>query len=79
MSMPHYPVITAEEALAQGSEPSMFFSIARFTNDGTVAGIARSRGRELAILMGMDLGGRRKKPTNDNRRQPKRDGGRRAA
>lgn len=65
-----YPMITAREAIAQGSTPSLFFSIAKFTKDQSVASVARERGREMAGIIGMDLGGRRnKKPANDNRRQ----------
>lgn len=68
-----HPMITAHEAIAQGSTPSLFFSIARFTQDPAVAAAAKGRGREMARLIGMDLGGRRnKKPANDNRRQNKK-------
>lgn len=66
-----YPMITAREAIAQGSTPSLFFSIAKFTKDQSVASVARERGREMAGIIGMDIGGRRyrKRPANDNARQ----------
>jgi hypothetical protein len=56
-------IITAAEALAQGSTPSTFFSIARFNErvgDNATGQVARRVGRELAKLLGMDLGGRRR-------------------
>lgn len=56
-------IITAAEALAQGSTPSTFFSIARFNErvgDNATGQAARRIGRELAKLLGMDLGGRRR-------------------
>lgn len=69
----HTNLITAREALEQGSTPSLFFSIARFTQDAAVRNAARERGRELARMIGMDLGGRRRgRPANDNRRQGKK-------
>ncbi|MBZ9659828.1 hypothetical protein LB523_12300 [Mesorhizobium sp. ESP-6-4] len=61
-------IITAAEALAQGSTPSAFFSIARFNErlgDNATGQATRRIGRELAGLMGMDLGGRRRH-NNDN-------------
>lgn len=56
-------IITAAEAIAQGSTPSAFFSIARFNErlgDAATGQAARRVGRELAKLLGMDLGGRRR-------------------
>lgn len=69
-----YPVVTATEALAQGSSPSAFFSIARFNErngNNDVAQRARQVGRELAGMLGIDLGGRRRqrqRAANDNSR-----------
>lgn len=62
-------IITAAEALAQGSTPSTFFSIARFNErlgDNATGQAARRVGRELAKLLGMDLGGRRRPAANQN-------------
>jgi hypothetical protein len=73
-------MLTAAEALAQGSTPSTFFSIARFNErlgDNATGQAARRVGRELARLLGMDLGGRRRQAVNNNVRQ--RGGERRAA
>ncbi len=69
-----YPMVTAQEAAASGLAPSAFFSIARFNerNGNTdVAGRARQVGRELAKLLGIDLGGHRqaaRRAANNNRR-----------
>jgi hypothetical protein len=63
-------MLTATEALAQGSTPSTFFSIARFNErlgDNATGQAARRVGRELARLMGIDLGGRRRTAVNNNR------------
>lgn len=56
-------IITAAEALSSGLSPSAFFSIARFNErlgDNATGQAARRVGRELARLMGMELGGRRR-------------------
>lgn len=70
-----YPVVTATEAAAAGLRPSALFSIARFNErngNNDVAQRARQVGRELAGMLGIDLGGRRRqqrqRPANDNRR-----------
>lgn len=63
-------MITAHEAQAQGSGPSLFLSIAKV--NPPLANEARRRARELADLLGLDMGGRlvkSGKPNNDNRRQ----------
>jgi hypothetical protein len=63
-------MLTAAEAAAQGSTPSTFFSIARFNErlgDNAAGQAARRVGRELARLMGIDLGGRRRPAANNNR------------
>ncbi|TIN83062.1 hypothetical protein [Mesorhizobium sp.] len=65
-------IITATEALAQGSTPSTFFSIARFNErlgDNATGQAARKVGRELARLLEMDLGGRRQAAANNNGKQ----------
>ncbi|TGQ19294.1 hypothetical protein [Mesorhizobium sp. M00.F.Ca.ET.217.01.1.1] len=68
-----YPVVTATEAAAAGLRPSALFSIARFnerSGNHDVAQRARQVGRELAKLVGLDLGGRRRqrlRAANDNR------------
>jgi hypothetical protein len=70
-----YPMLTAEQAVEQGSTPSTFFSIARFNERAgsyEIARRARLVGRELAGLLGMDLGGRRRRAANDNARRNKR-------
>lgn len=75
-----YPVITAAQAVAQGSTPATFFSIARFNERAgshEIARRARLVGRELAGLLGMDLGGRRWRAAkagaaNDNRGKRRR-------
>lgn len=62
-------MITAHEAQAQGSGPSLFLSIAKV--NPPLANEARRRARELADLLGLDMGGRLVKgggkPSNDNR------------
>jgi hypothetical protein len=70
-----YPVVTAHEAAAAGLRPSAFFSIAKLNEtlgNVDVANRCRQVGRELAKLVGLDLGGRRRqqrqRPANDNRR-----------
>lgn len=69
-----YPVVTATEALASGLQPSAFFSIARFNErngNNDVGQRARQVGRELAGMLGIDLGGhrrRRQRAANDNAR-----------
>lgn len=69
--MNNYPIITAHEAAAQGSTPAMFYSIARFNErlgNIEIARRARLAGRELAGLLGMPIGGRRRgNHANDNR------------
>jgi hypothetical protein len=75
-------MLTATEARAQGSTPSTFFSIARFNerladkspdaDRGSLLATgqaARRVGRELARLLGMDLGGRRRAAANENRKR----------
>jgi hypothetical protein len=62
-------IITAAEALSSGLSPSAFFSIARFNErigDTATGQAARRVGRELARLLGMDLGGRRRPADNQN-------------
>ncbi|MER9697617.1 hypothetical protein [Mesorhizobium sp. M0146] len=69
-----YPMVTAQEAVASGLAPSAFFSIARFNErngNDDVAQRARQVGRELAGMLGIDLGGRRqtaRRAANDNGR-----------
>jgi hypothetical protein len=58
-------MISAQEAIDQGSTPAVFFSIARSAQDKELAREAWERGREIAGMLGMDLGGH--KPDNDNR------------
>lgn len=69
-----YPMVTAQEAVASGLAPSAFFSIARFNErngNDDVGQRARQVGRELAGMLGIDLGGKRRqrqRPANDNSR-----------
>ncbi|MBZ9943488.1 hypothetical protein LB533_20590 [Mesorhizobium sp. BR1-1-13] len=68
-------MLTAAEALAQGSTPSTFFSIARFNErmgNNEVGQAARRVARELAQLLGMDLGGRRRAANNNRPRSDRR-------
>lgn len=68
-------ILSADEALATGLYPSAFLSIAKIQESaGNFAAGQRARlvGRELAVLRGIDLGGRavsRKRVNNDNTRQ----------
>lgn len=62
-------MLTADEAIAQGSTPATFFSIAKFNErmgNARVGQQARLLGREIARITGADIGGRRR-PGNDNR------------
>lgn len=71
MTNNHYPIVTAEEAISQGLTPSAFFSIAKFNErigNFAVGQKARLLGREIASIMGIDIGGRRRRASNDNRR-----------
>lgn len=73
-----YPMLTAAEAIAEGATPSTFFSIARFNaaaalRDNSdynrdIAKRARVVALEIAQLLGMDIGGRRWRANNDNKR-----------
>lgn len=69
-----YPVVTATQAAADGLMPSALFSVARFNErngNHDVAQRARQAGRELAKMLGIDIGGRRRprsRPANDNAR-----------
>lgn len=68
-------MLTAHEAAAQGSTPSVFFSIARFNErlgDTATGQAARRVARELAGLLGMDLGGRRRAANNNRPRSDRR-------
>jgi 2,3-bisphosphoglycerate-independent phosphoglycerate mutase len=65
----NYPVVTAAEALAQGLSPAALLSVATFNERaGNMAAAiaARAVGRDMARIVGMDLGGRRKR--NNKRR-----------
>lgn len=74
-------MLTAHDAIAQGSSPAVFFSIARVNEDKgnrEVAVAARLVAHEIARMTGVDVGGRRlrstpsaksAKPRNDNRRE----------
>lgn len=69
-------MISIDDALAQGSTPATFFSIAKFNEAQgkmDVGQAARLMGRELARILGIDIGGRRNRdrggrarPRNDN-------------
>ncbi|MBZ9973466.1 hypothetical protein LB517_27945 [Mesorhizobium sp. BR1-1-12] len=68
-------IITATEALSSGLSLSAFFSIARFNErlgDNVTGQAARRVGRDLARLMGMDLGGRRRAANNNRPRSDRR-------
>ncbi|TPM59015.1 hypothetical protein FJ959_09085 [Mesorhizobium sp. B2-2-4] len=78
-------MLTATEAMAQGSTPSTFFSIARFnerladkSHDAdrskliATAQAARCVARELAGMLGMDVGGRRRAVNSNVRRGDRR-------
>ncbi len=70
-------MLTAREAIAEGSTPAVFFSIAKFNAaialrehsdyHRDIARRAREVGREIARITGMDVGGRRWRAANDNR------------
>lgn len=61
-------MITAQEALDQGSGPDLFYSIARRNEDETIVRVARTRARELSDMLGIVRGKRRERAGNDNRR-----------
>lgn len=63
-----YPMISAQDALDQGSGPSLFYSIARVSENPDVSRMARTRARELSDMMGFVRGVRRERAGNDNRR-----------
>lgn len=58
----NHPVVSAAEALSQGLSPAALLSVATFNarcGKHAEAGAARAVGREMARMVGMDLGGRR--------------------
>lgn len=61
-------MITAQEALDQGSGPSLFYSIARVSENPDVSRMARTRARELSDMLGIVRGKKRERAGNDNRR-----------
>lgn len=61
-------MITAQEALAQGSGPDLFYSIARRNEDPGIVRMARERAREMCDSLGIVRGKRRERAGNDNRR-----------
>lgn len=63
-------MISAHEALLQGSGPSLFFSIARFNaGNHPLVAEAKARARELAALMSLPLGGIRRHANNNAKRR----------
>jgi hypothetical protein len=70
-----FSMVTAHEALADGLCPSDMFRVARVNErygKHEEAAAARRVGRELARLLGLDVGGRRRKNANDNSRRQRR-------
>lgn len=61
-------MITADEAIAQGSGPDLFYSIARRNEDPAIVRLARERARELSDILGIVRGNRRERAGNGNRR-----------
>jgi hypothetical protein len=68
-------MISAQEALAQGSTPSLFFSVASANRDKEIVRVAKARAAELAGMLGMDLGGWRPRSDVKQPKPRRRDGG----
>lgn len=70
-----FPIITAHEAIAQGSTPGTLFSIASWHERSggiEIARRARLVGREMAQILGVEIGGRHRRPANDNAHRRRR-------